>query len=106
MKTKYDVGEKVMVEATVHEIKITRVGRIKYLLQNPLWYSNTLFEEEDILPISQNKEEIRADVIDETYEKIITEIAMLNEHGLTEENLISFAHRIKEIAEYLKEQNK
>lgn len=47
----------------------------------------------------------RADMSEETYLKLITEIDLLNASDMTEVNLYKFACRVKEIAEQLKEQN-
>ena len=49
MKTKFDVGEKVLVEAEVFRIKINEKGVINYTLKCPNWTNLESFLEEDLI---------------------------------------------------------
>lgn len=57
MKTKFDIGEKVLVEAEVIEIKITAYGEIRYVLNNDNWTNLEKFDEEEIIKLEQLKEQ-------------------------------------------------
>lgn len=56
MKTKFDVGEKVFVEAEVVGIRINEEGQIKYILDNPHWTNLEKFSEDDLISKKQIKE--------------------------------------------------
>lgn len=53
---------------------------------------------------NEYEKQIRAEVIAEIHNDLMLEIAELNEVEMNENNLITFAYRIKQIAEQLKEQ--
>lgn len=56
MKTKFDIGEKVLVEATVKSIEIEFNGTIIYRLDNENWTNIERFKEDEILSLNQLKE--------------------------------------------------
>lgn len=54
MITKFDIGEKVLVEAEVVEIKVTSSGN-RYRLKNDNWSNVESFYEEEIVKANQVK---------------------------------------------------
>lgn len=56
MITKFDIGEKVLVEAEVVEIKVTSNGIVRYYLKNDNWSNIERFDEEEIVKLEQLKE--------------------------------------------------
>ena len=48
MTTKYDIGDKVIIEATVRKIYVGNNGMIVYILSNENWTNLERFEESSI----------------------------------------------------------
>ena len=48
MTTKYDIGDKVIIEATVRKINVRNDGMIVYTLSNENWTNLERFEESSI----------------------------------------------------------
>ena len=55
MKTEFDIGEKVLVEAIVKSIEIKSDGT-RYYLDNENWTNIEKFNEDEILSLNQLKE--------------------------------------------------
>ena len=69
---------------------------LKAIKENAVFYSNR--------PIEDIVLEARTDAINEIHTELITEIALLNATDMSDVNLYTFAVRIKEITDKLKEQ--
>ena len=48
MTTKYDIGDKVIIEATIRNINIRNDGKVIYTLSNENWTNLERFEESSI----------------------------------------------------------
>lgn len=57
MITKFDIGEKVLVEAEVVEIKVTSNGMVTYRLTNDNWSNIERFDETEIIAMEKVKEQ-------------------------------------------------